>query len=1180
MKKKCNHLWDDGIHLAWGKILIVMKLTVILSLLLITQAFALKSYSQRALINLKMENVTIKEVLREIEDRTDFYFLYNNDLINVNSTVSINVKDEKVQDVLLQLFADKSISFLVKDRQIVLSPSSVNSGNDTSQQKIKSVSGKVSDQSGGSLPGVSVVVKGTTTGNITDANGNYSISNVPEDATLLFSFVGMKKKEVKVGSQTKINIVLEEDAIGIEEVVAIGYGTQKKVNLTGAVDQVTNEVFENRSVSNVSQALQGVVPNLNITLDDGKPSRSATFNIRGKTSIGQGGGALVLIDGVEGDPALLNPNDIASVSVLKDAASASIYGARGSFGVVLITTKQPTKGKTTISYSGSLSVQQPTAIPDVVSDGYTWAERFREAYTAWNNYSSLPSKINKSQLYSDTWLQTFKERKEQGVTDEVVTDANGKYTYYGNTNWYDALYRNHSIAQDHNLMISGGNEKADFYVSARNYDFNGLFKYNSDTYQSSNIRAKGSLQAYSWLRITSNTEFTDLTYHNPANIGEGGSIWRNIADEGHPTSPIFNPDGSLTMSAAYTVGDFIYGKNGWDTHKKDLKNTTGFTAKFFNDKLRVNGDFTFRNYDYNLTKKYVPVPYSTTQGTTVWLGESSNSYENGDRNTFYTATNIYAEYENTFVGSHYFKGMVGYNYETSKYKRTTVARNGLLLEDAENLNLALGESITTSADYQKWRILGAFFRFNYGYKDRYLIEFNGRYDGSSKFPTDEQYAFFPSVSAGWRISEEPFWKISKNLISNVKVRASYGSLGNGNVDPYSYMELLTISTSDRVLNGAKNKYTSTPVVKPDNLTWETATTTDFGLDFAMLNSKLRFTGDYYIRKTTNMYTVGMTLPDVFGATSPKGNYADMTTTGWELALNWQDKFAVANKPFNYGVRVTLSDYHSVIDRYNNSTLSLSDYYKGMTVGEIWGYKTDGLFQSQDEITGYVNTIIKSSSNGTVYPGDIKFVDNNKNGKIDYGDKTVSNPGDKVILGNSEPRYIYSFNVDGDWNGFFFSAFFQGVGEQYWFPDKESLFWGQYNRPYNQLPTWHMNNYWTTDNPNAYLPRYAGYNTSTGYGGSDAITDRYLQNIAYIRLKNIQVGYTLPRSLVSKIKMQTARIYLTGENLWCWSPLYRHTRDFDVTNTSASDPDLTSGTSGDNYSYPLMKSVTLGLTVTF
>ena len=499
------------------------------------------------------------------------------------------------------------------------------------------------------------------------------------------------------------------------------------------------------------------------------------------------------------------------------------------------------------------------------------------------------------------------------------------------------------------------------------------------------------------------------------------------------------------------------------------------------------------------------------------------------------------------------------------------------MEDSKNINLALGESITTSGGYEKWRIGGGFFRLNYGFKDRYLLEVNGRYDGSSKFPTDQQWAFFPSASVGWRISEEPFWHVNENLFSDMKVRASYGSLGNGNVASYNFLELLAISTSDRVLNGAKNKYSSAPAVKPEGLTWETATTTNVGLDFGMLQGKLRFTGDAYVRKTTDMYTVGVTLPEVFGASSPKGNYADMTTKGWEISLTWRDRFDLAGKPFNYDVRATLSDYTSKIDRYNNSTKSLSDYYEGQTVGEIWGYVTEGLFQSQEEIDNHATQkLIKSSNKGIWYPGDVKLKDLNNDGVIDYGNNTLDDHGDKKVIGNELPRYSYSFNLSADWNNIFVSAFFQGVGKQYWYPGSETLFWGQYNRPYNNMPTWHVDNYWTPDNTNAYLPRYAGYNSSL----RDTRQTRYLQNVAYLRLKSLQVGYNLPKSFISKINMQNARVYLSGENLFSWSPLYKHTKDFDVASIYGSDPDLTSGTSGDNYNYPVMRSISVGVSVTF
>ena len=1040
------------------------------------------------------------------------------------------------------------------------------------------LTGTIVDGYGEPVIGANVVEKGTTNGTVTDIDGKFSLEVAP-DAVLTISFIGYIPKEITLKGEKELKVVLVEDMQKLDEVVVVGYGTQKKVNLTGAVEQVTSEVFDNRSVPNVTQALQGSIPNLNIQLTDGKPTRSASYNVRGTTSIGQGGSALVLIDGVEGDPSMLNPNDIASVSVLKDAASAAIYGARGTFGVVLITTKEPTKDKTSITYSGNFAMQKPVTVPDFVTDGYEYASHFYEAYHAWNNYSADPKNINKTQEFSLGWLEDFKRRKEQGITDEVTVDATGKYVYYGNEDYYDALYKKTTFAQDHNLSVTGNNGKLNYYVSGRFYGYDGLFRYNTDNYKMMNLRAKGSVQVFDWLKIENNMDFSNMDYHNPINVGEGGSIWRNISDEGHPTSPIFNPDGSLTFSAAYSVGDFIYGKNGIDTNNKVLKNTTGFTASFLENKLHVRGDFTFRNTDEGQTQRRVPVPYSTHEGQIVELSTKYNDLKESNMRTEYIATNLYADYEDTFGDAHYFKGMVGYNYEQSTYKSTYVQRNGLLLDDSENINLALGDAITTSGGYNRWRVAGGFFRLNYAFKDRYLLEVNGRYDGSSKFPTDQQWAFFPSVSGGWRVSEEAFWKVNPDLFSNLKIRASYGSLGNGNVSPYSFLELLSISTSGRVLNGLKNKYTSAPAVMPDGLTWETATTTDVGLDFGMLNNRLQFNGDYYIRKTTDMYTVGETLPDVFGASSPKGNYADMTTKGWEITLTWRDQFTLAEKPFNYEIRGTLSDYISTIDRYNNQTGNLDDYYAGKRVGEIWGYVTEGLFKDQADIDSHADqTLIQSSSKRITYPGDVKIKDLNGDHVIDYGNNTVDDHGDKTVIGNALPRYAYSINLSGDWNNFFLSAFFQGVGKQDWYPSGESSFWGQYNRPYNQVPTWHLNNYWTEDNPNAYLPRYSGYYNPLYKGTANT---RYLQDVSYIRLKNFQFGYNLPKKWIAKAGLSHVSVYFSGENLWSWSPLYRYTKDYDVTVvTKGSDSDITSGNKGDGFNYPTMRNFSFGISITY
>ncbi len=1050
------------------------------------------------------------------------------------------------------------------------------------------VEGVVKDNNGAAMPGVTITNLSTGKTTSTDASGQFSL---PANAgqKLKLTLVGYSEKIVTV-SGNQLDIVMESKDTELEEVVVVGYGTQKKVNLTGAVDQVGSEVFEGRVLGNASQMLQGVIPNLNITPADGKPNRAPSFNIRGTTSIGQGGSALVLIDGVEGDPASINPNDIETVTTLKDAAASAIYGSRGTFGVVLITTKRAKAGKTSINYSGNGSFQKPITLPKFVTDGYEYASHFFEAYNAWNNYSSIPSKLNKTQIFTMDWLNEFKRRKEQGITEEVTVDDKGNYVYYGNEDYYGALIKDHTFVQDHNLSVNGNSEKFDYYISGRAYDYKGLYRYNTDKYKIYNTRAKAGVQVNEWLRISNNIDYNYSKYRDPVTAGEGGNIWRNIADEGHPSSPIFNPDGSLSFSAAYTVGDFIYGKNRVETENRDLRNTTSFETKFLNNTLRIKGDLTFRNRDLNAVRVRVPVPYSTQEGKTLKLEtDLNNNIYQVDQKWKYLFGNIYGEYEKT-VGDHYFKGLLGYNYEQRSISGTYINKIGLLTEDVDNINLALGQNTTATAEYNKYRTAGIFVRANYIFKDRYLFEFNGRYDGSSRFPVDQQWAFFPSASAGWRVSEEPFFNVDKRIISDLKFRASYGSLGNGVVDPYSFMDLYDIRIMDRLLNGQKPSYTSVPKVIPNNLTWETARTANFGIDFSSLNGKLTFTGDIYQRKTLNMYTLSVELPDIFGAASPKGNYADMTTKGFELSIAYKDRFDLNSSPFNWSVKATLADYRSTIDRYENKAGLLQNdryqqdrYYEGQRLGEIWGYVTQGLFQNQAEIDGApTQKVIRSSNSGKIYPGDVRFADLNGDGVIDYGSNTIYDHGDKTIIGNYEPRYIYGFNINMDWKNIYFSTFFQGVGRQHWYPSNESIFWGQYNRPYNNLPEWHLNNYWTEDNPNAYLPRYAGYNESL----KTTPQTRYLQNIAYIRMKNIQIGYNFPAAVTSKLKISSLRAGISGENLWTWSPLYKRTRDLDVGNLAKSDPDVnstmrldaTSGNSGDGFNYPVMKSISFNLSI--
>ena len=1100
-----------------------------------------------------------------------------------------------------------NVAYVLKSgHQIVLS-----SVKTVQQQGNKKVTGTITDPKGEPIIGANVVVKGSTNGTITDIDGHFSIEVTP-NAILQVSYIGYVAQDVPVGNKDNLVISIHEDTQKLDEVVVVGYGSQKKVNLTGAVEQVTSDVFEGRPTANATQMLEGVVPNLNISLSDGKPGRTADFNVRGAGSI-NGGSALVLIDGVEGDPSMLNPNDIESISVLKDAAASAIYGARAPFGVVLITTKNATEGKPKVTWSSSYSLQSPQNVPDVVSDGYIWAKHFYDAYFNYNQAN--PSGINKTQQFSVAWLDEYKRRHETGDFGTVISDGSigtkGRYVYYPEgTDYYDLMYKKSVFAQNQNLSISGSDGKFDYYLSGRFYSYDGLFDSDeqTDKFKTYNMRFKGGYQLTPWLKINNNFEFSHNKYYNPITYSEGsGVVWRNIADEGHPSSPLFNPDGTMTYSAVYTVGDLLYGRSGITTKNSNLKNTTTFNAKFLGDRLRVNGDFTYQQKTQEKTKKQVRSPYARSADANgeskieYITGTYSNLAETTDH-TNYLATNLFAEFEETFAEKHYFKAMAGWNYEKSSFKRIYAYNDDLLTDDVDNMNLVMGtDNRSITSQWKAYQFGGAFFRLNYAFDDRYLLEVNGRYDGSSRFPSDERWAFFPSASVGWRISQEPWWNVKSEHISNAKVRFSWGSLGNAaGLSNYQYIQTLGISKSDYILDGLRQNYMSSPAALPGNLTWETATTYDIGVDLGFFDNRLTVSGDYYIRKTTDMIVNGPTVPDVFGASSPKGNYADMSTYGYELSLEWKDGFDLAGKRFNYSIKGTLADYYSVIDKFNNANMSLSEYanqsldknyYEGMRIGEIWGFVSNGLWQDQAGIDAaeaaakaagqsYYNPLMQTSKTYKLYPGDIKFEDLNGNGYIDRGQNTVDDPGDRKIIGNEEPRYIYSFTLSADWNNIWVSAFFQGVGKQDWYPSNEaSTFWGQYNRPYNQMPSWHVDNYWTPENPDAFLPRYTGY-YAPFYGGHKNANTRYLMNAAYLRLKNIQVGYNLPSEWIKKLNLTNVGIYLSGENLFTWSPLYKYSKDVNVSNIGESDKDLTSSNSGDGYNYPMMKSFSIGLNVTF
>jgi TonB-linked SusC/RagA family outer membrane protein len=1056
------------------------------------------------------------------------------------------------------------------------------------QNASTTITGKVLDENGKPLQSVSVNVKGSSVGGTTDAEGNFSINIHGKKATFVFTSVGFASKEVTLGKSQSNVIVLQSEAASLNQVVVVGYGTQKKLNLTGAVDQVSGKILEDKPVPNVLRGLEGAIPGLYIKMASGRPNQDFGMVVRGQGSIGAGGSALVLIDGVPGDASRLSPDDIKSVSVLKDAASAAIYGARGAFGVVLITTKNPEKGKTRVNFSSSFSLNDRAVKPRLLTNGYLWAKNFNDAYYAYSN--TYPTTINTGLSFSQEYLDELKRLNDAGQLPKIDTNtATGNYIYYGSSDWQKDLYADYNPSVEYALNVSGGNEKAAYYLSGRYYDQKGLFRYSPDTYKMYDVRAKGSVQAFPWLKIENNFSLSRRSYFYPeSHHNSGVTIFRRIADEFSPLAMLRNPDGTFTKNASIAYESFLTGGNFENTVQTQFSNTASFTASFLQNKLNVHGDISYVFTPYLSNAQRSPVPFSSGPGK-YEMAETSNDWASeSTHRTNYIGTNIYADYERRF-GKHTLKGMVGFNYENTKRQDRYYQRYELINPDLPDPSLITGQNFTLTGGGYEWTTEGEFFRVNYNYADKYLLEINGRYDGSSKFPIQQQFGFFPSASAGWRISQEPFWKVSKKVISNIKLRASYGSLGNGNVSPYSFLETMPVSQVDLLIKGTNQLATNQPNVIPNGLTWEKVTSANVGLDIGFLDNRLNVTFDKYIRYTIGMFTPGLPLPGVFGSGVPKGNYADLKTPGWELSIDWHDQVGVTN-PFSYQLQFTLSDNHSIVTKYNNPNGLINTYYEGERLGDIWGYKTDGLFKDEDDISKNAadQSMVAATTKAIhdIQPGDLKFVDLDGDGKITPGEGTLKNPGDMRVIGNSQPRYLFGFTAGATWHNFSFSIFLQGVAKRdYWFSTDASYFWGQYNRPYSFEPMDVYENQWSPDNPDAYFPRLVGYEANGTSGKALSVpTTRYLQNAAFVRLKNLSLGYNLPQTLISKIGMTQARVFISGQNLWVWSPMFKITKAIDpeaVETDADTDAYLVGTLSGSKTDvYPILKTATIGINITF
>lgn len=1041
------------------------------------------------------------------------------------------------------------------------------------------VSGSVKDQNGAALSGVNVVVKHGSAGAISDVNGHFEINAPAGSDTLIFTFVGYLPREVAVAGSNVFNVQLEKDVKAMNEVVVVGYGTQKKANLTGAVDQVTSKYFENRPVTDLSRAMEGVIPNLNINYTSGRPTSAPAWNVRGLTSIGAGGEALILIDGVSGDPRNVNPEDVASITVLKDAASASIYGSRGAFGVILITTKNPGRNKARIHFSSNYSFNSPNNKPDVVTDGYTWAKLYKETYGGWYDYSQTPSSIGSSGLpFSDSYLDSLKYRSEHPgqLPNITVNPVNGNYVYYGNTDWYNDLYKRSIASIENAISISGGSEKVDYMASGKIYKQEGIFNLRSDNYNRYDFRAKGGVQVTDWLKVNAGTTFSSFNYTNPFRF----NIWQalNVFGNGTPLAMMYNPDGSMTSTFANSAGA-LNGGNLVTSKQTFQQNNAGFAASFFKNSLNIKGDLSHWITNSSVDDKVTPISYSVKPGL-ISSTNTSSLAKSLAKNTYLTY-NLYADYAKT-IGKNYFKILIGDNYETVRYESLGISKDQLLIPDLNDFNLAVGQNMAISGGGYEWANNGAFARLNYSFDNKYLLEVNGRYDGSSKFPETQQFGFFPSVSAGWRISEESFLKDKAGWLTELKLRGSYGSLGNSQIGPYLYLEQLRASTSPVLIDGGRPSYIRNPAALADNFTWETATTLNGGLDFGLFQSRLRGSVDVYQRKTYDMVTAGPSLPAVFGSGVPRGNYADLVTKGFEVSMTWNDRINL-KKPLSYNVRLTLADNVSTITKYNNPGdlidyepyTFVTNYYVGQRVGDIWGYTTEGLFTSADDILKHADqSAIQVSAGNKPLPGDIKFKDLNGDGKINKGKRTLDDHGDWSVIGNSRPRYTYGITTDFEWNNFNLTAFFQGVGKRDWYFNTTE-FWGQYNVWYSIIPKHTLENNWSLNggDPNSYWPRYRA---PLVYGDRELQPQtKYLQDVSYLRLKNISLGYSIPKRAIAKAGITNLQVYVAAQNIWTTSPLYKIAKGIDVETL-----DFEGGQRYNNNNYPNLKTVTVGVNLTF
>ena len=1159
MKKK----WFCRENIPWylKKILLKMKLTILLLTVSVLSVFAVDSYSQTTKLTLNLEKSTIRNVLNEIENKSEFKFWYSGD-INVENMISISQNDKNILEILEEVFKGTDIRYEIYNRQIALYKDTKPDFSLMVQQPgTREITGTVKDTDGQPLIGVSIVVKGTTLGSITDVNGNFRFE-VPVDAKVIVcTYVGMKTQEVAVEGRSSLTVVMEEDIIGMEEVVVVGYGTQKRINLTGAVSTVSSAVLEERPVTSVAQALQGVVPNLQITTTDGgRPGSNLNWQIRGRGTIGGSGASpLILIDGIPGDVNTLNPNDIESVSILKDAAASAIYGSRAPYGVVIITTKRGKSEQMKVTFNASSEWRIPTRMLQ-----HMGSMELLEYY----NLSAANQGV--APFFDQAYVDSVQYAIDNpGSPNRILNPTNP--TLYGrhvgvDIDWWGETYRSSALTQNYNLSASGGSKAVTYYTSLGYFDQDGLYRYGNDKFKRYTGFVNIHAEATKWLELDFKLQMSRRDVNQPNAITE----IQNAAVREWPIRAIIEPNGHFSSNAR---GLHIAKEGGRISNLTDaFNNTLSFIIKPF-DGFRLNGDATFNtsNQLYTANNKVLYRYNAVGEIMGTQAGASASDVTKQYSNSQYYTFNFYADYIKQ-LANHNLHFLVGYQQEYNHWYQLRGFRNELLSQEILSLNVATGTNIQSTDGENEWANQGYFGRFIYNFKEKYLLEVNGRYDGSSRFPKDLRWGFFPSASAGYIISRESFFEPLKVVVDMMKFRASYGRLGNSNVGLY-YSPSMSKAVTDFIgPSGIYLDYVTAPGFGNYSLTWEKPTTLNLGIELGFLKNRIQTTFDWYHRKTIDMVGPSEPVAAVLGASVPQMNNTEMEGKGWEFSLLHRNTIS---RDFHYDVTLNISRYRDVVTKYYNPRGLIgynregtaTNYYSDKVLGEIWGYETVGFINDEETLNNMPDQTQLSANWGL---GDILYKDQNNDGKVTPGANTLDDPGDLIRIGNDTPAFAYNMIFSCDFKGLDLRLFFNGLGKTDWWPGfgqgavsgyTDNAFFGTSNNQWNHANLKDHLDYWTPENKNAYYARPLVSNSANISYRNRQMQTKYLQNRAFLRLKNVQLGYTLPSQLTKPYLMESARIYISGENLLTFTRL----RIFEP-----ETPGLI---------YPLQKVISAGIRVT-